>query len=225
MAAPRLPVLILVLPPTFIHPFASPDPRRVLEHSRVLKLAPRHYRFWPGKYLNAIRQCGKEIDCPFAAPIPFGFDERDYTPTILRSYRFATTTLLDHLMTETKLLQRLECLRNYFLLQQADFLVHFLDTAGEELQKTLQPGDGDADLRRSLSSLTPGRKHVAVSGASTGISLPRLRALLELSVRSSVAASDPFKVRAPAALFPTVVSTSQFAWLFIDLLTDLFTDL
>ena len=87
-----------------------------------------------GKYLNAIRQCGKEIECPFAAPIAFGVDDRDYTPIILRSYRFATASLLDHLMRDTRLMERLVCLKNYFLLQQADFLVHFLDTASEELE-------------------------------------------------------------------------------------------
>ncbi len=72
----------------------------------------------PGKYLNAIRQCGKEIECPFACPIPFGVDERDYAPVVRNSYRFATATLLGHLMDKERLLDRLASLKNYLLLQQ-----------------------------------------------------------------------------------------------------------
>jgi gamma-tubulin complex component 2 len=65
-----------------------------------------------------MRQCGKEIECPFAGPIPFGVEERDYAPLVLRAYRFASTTLLEHLMQHERLLERLSCLKNYFLLQQ-----------------------------------------------------------------------------------------------------------
>ena len=98
-----------------------------------MRVFPRPSRA-AGKYLNAIRQCGQEVACPFEAPIAFGVDERAYGPSVQRCYRFATSALLDHLMAAGRLLERMVCLKNYFLLQQADFLVHFLDVAGEELQ-------------------------------------------------------------------------------------------
>lgn len=58
------------------------------------------------------------------------------------------------------------------VLQQADYIGHFMDVAGDELVKPI----------------------VSTTSGSTGVSAQRLRALLELSIRSSSAAGDPFKV-------------------------------
>jgi gamma-tubulin complex component 2 len=70
-----------------------------------------------GKYLNAIRQCGLIIVCPHAGVIPFKNTEREYDRILLQAYRYAAAALLDHLMNDVKLLDRLACLKNYFLLQ------------------------------------------------------------------------------------------------------------
>jgi hypothetical protein len=59
------------------------------------------------------------------------------------------------------------------VLQQADYIGHFMDVAGDELVKPI----------------------VSSASGTTGVSAQRLRALLELSIRSSSAAGDPFKVR------------------------------
>ncbi len=81
----------------------------------------------------------------------------------------------------------------FLLYCQADFLVHFLDVSGEELSKTVNPAAPVVDLRISLS-MTPARGGVGRGALAPSISVPRLRALLELSLRSSAAASDPYKV-------------------------------
>lgn len=70
-----------------------------------------------GKYLNAMRQCGLRIVCPDAGIIAYSHSERDYDKIVNQAYRFAAESLLNHLMDDVKLLDRLSCLKNYFLLQ------------------------------------------------------------------------------------------------------------
>jgi gamma-tubulin complex component 2 len=77
------------------------------------------------------------------------------------AFRFASEELLRLLMREYRLLPRLRSLKHYFLLDQGDFLVHFMDIAGEELARP-----------------------------SAEISVPRLESLLELALRVSVASND-----------------------------------
>jgi hypothetical protein len=72
--------------------------------------------------------------------------------------------------------------------------VHFLDVSGEELSKSVTAGDPHSAMRRSLSQFTASGG-AGVRPASANVSLPRLLALLELSIRSSTAVTDPFKVR------------------------------
>lgn len=60
---------------------------------------------------------------------------------------------------------RLTSLKRYFLLHEGDFLVHFLDLAEPQLSKPMEK-----------------------------VTLSHLQSLLDLAVRSSIAASDPFKV-------------------------------
>lgn len=72
------------------------------------------------------------------------------------------------------LMQRLDSVKNYLLLQQGDFLVHFMEHA-------------DAELSRR----------------SAEVSLPRLQSLLELSLRTSIAARDPFKDNVVCVIEPT----------------------
>ena len=66
-------------------------------------------------------------------------------------------------MGELQLKQRLMSLKRFFLLDQGDFLVHFMDAAEQELCKNV----GD-------------------------ISMPKLRSLLDSALRGSTASQDPF---------------------------------
>lgn len=90
-----------------------------------------------GKYLNVIRQCGLSIKYPDAREIIYCSKELDYVDQIEKAYEYASRTLLDLLMNEKKLLNRLRSLKHYFLLDQGDFFVGFMDLAEEELKKNI----------------------------------------------------------------------------------------
>ncbi len=89
-----------------------------------------------GKYLNVVRDCDKWVKSPFAGKIEWTDADHEYDEIILKAYQWASRTLLNVLLTENKLMQRLQSLKNYFLLDQGDFFVHFMDVAGPEM---LQP--------------------------------------------------------------------------------------
>ncbi|KAF7725246.1 hypothetical protein EC973_000334 [Apophysomyces ossiformis] len=82
------------------------------------------------------------------------------------AYKYANHTLLNMLLKEQKLIDRLRSLKHYFFLDQSDFLTSFLDLAKDELKQ-------------------PAKE----------ISLSRLQSLMDLVLRnpSSVAAYDPYK--------------------------------
>ena len=94
-----------------------------------------------GKYLNVIRQCGLSIKCPHAQEIVYCLKEHDYVDHIEKAYDYASRSLLDMLMSEKKLLYRLRSIKHYFLLDQGDFFVGFMDLAEDELKKNM---DGES---------------------------------------------------------------------------------
>ncbi len=138
-----------------------------------------------GKYLNAIRECGAPLVCPFAAAAPIQYDPKTskcvtdarnakcthaththsaahrHVERIDAAFAFASRELLSLMFGQHALGARLRSLKHYFLLDQGDYLVHFLDTAGDELSKP-----------------------------TADIALPKLQSLLELALRQSIAASD-----------------------------------
>jgi gamma-tubulin complex component 2 len=121
-----------------------------------------------GKYLNVVRECGKSPDCPYKAPIPADDGAVGpsglYVDIVQRAYDYASEALLDLILQESSLMARLRSIKHYFLLDQGDFFVHFMQVAGSELRKEV-----------------------------TQISANRLESLLHLSVQTSSANSDPFK--------------------------------
>lgn len=125
-----------------------------------------------GKYLNVIRQCGKTI---ISEPkhIVYSFEESDYVDTIEKAYLFASKTLLDLLMNENDLLGRLRSVKHYFLLDQGDFVVQFMNLCMDELDKDVGQ-----------------------------VSLVRLQSLLEIALRNSSANNDPYKDDMKAVLLP-----------------------
>lgn len=134
-----------------------------------------------GKYLNVIRQCGDDIKCPDAETIVYTVRERQYVERIEAAYHFASRKLLDMLMDGADLMGRLRSVKHYFLLDQGDFIVQFMDMAEEELQK-------------DIDDIMP----------------TRLESLLELALRTSVVNSDKYKDDVRVELLPYDLLTQMF---------------
>ncbi|NXB93790.1 GCP2 protein, partial [Vidua chalybeata] len=118
-----------------------------------------------GKYLNVVRECGRDVTCPVAKEVIYTLKERAYVEQIEKAYNYASKVLLDFLMEEKELVAHLSrSIKHYFLMDQGDFFVHFMDLTEEELKKPVDD-----------------------------IITTRLEALLELALRMSTANTDPFK--------------------------------
>lgn len=116
--------------------------------------------------MNVVRQCGRNVECPTAVKLHYNASSprHGYMEAIHQAHTFAAECVLKLIMDEAKLKARLRSVHRYFLLQQGDFFVHFLDLAEPEL-----------------------RKHVEEIVAG------RLETLLELALRSTAAETDPYK--------------------------------
>lgn len=90
-----------------------------------------------GKYLNVIRQCGKNVVPPISTSIIFSHTDQHYVTFINSAYSFASRTLLELLMKENDLMGHLQSVKRYFLLQQGDFIEQFMDTCEQELAKNV----------------------------------------------------------------------------------------
>ena len=118
-----------------------------------------------GKYLNVVRSCGREVEgIKEGELMGYSLQESHYLDRIDQAYARASHELLVMMLTEHDLMGHLRSIKHFFLLDQGDMLVHFMDSAEEEL--TLPIGV---------------------------ISLSRLETLLEVAVRTSVSNGDPYK--------------------------------
>lgn len=136
---------------------------------------------YAGKYLNVIRECGMQLMYPNASELLYSPDERDYIDQIESAYSYASQKLIDLLVREQDIADRLMSLKHFFLLDQADFMVHFMDMADHELQKRI----GD-------------------------ISLPRLESLMDLAIRSSTLSTSAYKDDISIKLIPYDLPTQLF---------------
>ena len=116
-----------------------------------------------GKYLNVIRECGRPIRCPYAQSITFA-DRHQYVGIVGKAYEFASETLLRLVLNESKLLDHLRSIKEFFFLSRGDLFVHFMDTASEELSKD-----------------------------SVDIDVAKLESLLKLSLHTASTSTDPNK--------------------------------
>lgn len=116
-----------------------------------------------GKYLNVIRQCGKQVYKEIET-IEYTTNANHYIQAIESAYTFASKTLLDLVLKEEDLFGRLRSVKHYFLLDQGDLIVTFLTLCEKE-------------LNREVSDLIKGR----------------LESLLDLALRLSSASNDPYK--------------------------------
>ena len=127
-----------------------------------------------GKYLNVARECGKWVAAPFARRVTYtpAEAENNFDGMITEAYRWASESLLKLLLDENQLLARLRSIKHYFLMDQGDFFVHFMDVAGSKL------------LQRAED-----------------IALPRLQSILEMCLRNRYA-NDPYQDDLTCELVP-----------------------
>lgn len=155
--------------------------RKFTVREEMLPLFIAHMReqiFNAGKFLHVLRSCDMDVQSllakqratgahkqaePQLAPIEYMAHAREYTAGIESAYSAASKVLIEHVMGELQLKQRLMSLKRFFLLDQGDFLLHFMDVAEAELCKNV----GD-------------------------ISMPKLRSLLDSALRGSTASQDAF---------------------------------
>ncbi|EDV26389.1 uncharacterized protein TRIADDRAFT_23299 [Trichoplax adhaerens] len=128
------------------------DHRYTIQPDRIpvflSKLAEKILR--TGKYLNVIRECGRDVQYPNAEEIVYTLDDRKYIDHIERAYNYASEELLKVLLKEKDLKGRLRSIRNYFLMNQGDFFVHFMDLAEDEMRKNIVLPRLDALLELAL---------------------------------------------------------------------------
>ncbi|TMW60195.1 hypothetical protein Poli38472_000237 [Pythium oligandrum] len=127
-----------------------------------------------GKYLNIFRTCQRPVDCPFAGPIDFAENEATYDELVDRAHAYASRELLQFLVVENDLLNRLISLKHYFLMDQGDFFVDFMHAAAAEMKMS--------------------NRKIAVS---------RLESLLHMSLQTSTCAPDPYRDDLICFLSPT----------------------
>ncbi|XP_010241500.1 PREDICTED: gamma-tubulin complex component 2 [Nelumbo nucifera] len=117
-----------------------------------------------GKYLNVMRECGHNVQVPASENskfVSFGSNHH-YLECIKSAYDFASGELLNLIKEKYDLIGKLRSIKHYFLLDQGDFLVHFMDIARDELVKRVDE-----------------------------ISVEKLQSLLDLALRTTAAAADP----------------------------------
>lgn len=116
-----------------------------------------------GKYLNVIRQCGKQIS-PLASnsTLEFSAMTHKHSTFIKQAYHSASKNLLQLFLNEYDLMGHMSSVKRYFLLQQGDLITQFMDASEDELSK-------------NVDKVTP----------------VRLDNLLQLIVRLSSAKNDP----------------------------------
>lgn len=121
--------------------------------------------FDTGKHLSVVRQYGKKVFRPLRyEKLTYCPELRKYDERIEEAYKFASKELLDLLLVENKLIDRLYSLKRYFLFSSGDFFVQFMDMADEELSKT-----------------------------KDDVNMARLESLLELALRTSSCNNDSYK--------------------------------
>ena len=135
-----------------------------------------------GKYLNVIRECGKRVTSNQSqASLKFSHtDEQNYVNIISDAYAFASKALLELIMDDNDLMGHLLSVKRYFLLQQGDFIVQFMDAC-------------EVELMTNVDDVIP----------------MRLENLLELTLRLSSAKHDKYQDDLYTTLLPFDIVTQM----------------
>ena len=86
-----------------------------------------------GKYLNVIRECGRDVSFPSANTIEYSPSHLNYYTYVEQAYNYASKELLDVLMKEKQLMLRLRSIKLYFLHGCGHLFTHLLDISQDEL--------------------------------------------------------------------------------------------
>lgn len=135
-----------------------------------------------GKYLNVVRECGKRVvSNQSQACLKFSHtDEQNYVNIINDAYAFASKALLELIMDDNDLMGHLLSVKRYFLLQQGDFIVQFMDAC-------------EGELMNNVDDVIP----------------MRLENLLELTLRLSSAKHDKYQDDLFTTLLPFDICTQM----------------
>ncbi|CAH8872819.1 unnamed protein product [Trichobilharzia szidati] len=125
-----------------------------------------------GKYLNVVQLCGDHYELPVCEEIAYNEEHSVFLEKIDKAYLYASSLLLDLMLKQKELKEHFKSVKRFLLLDQGDFIVHFMDAAEGELRKS-----------------------------SEVVSESRLSSLLELAVRISSANADPFKDNLKVVIF------------------------
>lgn len=107
-----------------------------------------------GKYLNVIRDSGKDVCMQGDKELRYTLDGRELAKKVADAYQFASKALLDVFLQDMRLVDRLSSIRRYFFMRSGDFIQNFLDNVAEELDKNasnIQPSKLNNLLQLSLS--------------------------------------------------------------------------
>merc|ERR1712048_1145323 len=124
-----------------------------------------------GKYLHVYFSVGhdRELRQPNRQGLlRYSRRQQDFTDAVDSAYRRASGALLDLFLAQPPegldLIGRLRSMKNFFFLAKADWFGQLLDTAGSELEQE-----------------------------AAEVPIARLESLLDLAIRASSAASDPYR--------------------------------
>lgn len=92
-----------------------------------------------GKYLNAIKECGRNVKRPLDVEEHLVFEiggSGVYHSLIQKAHQVASQAFLDLFIKDLSLVEWLRGLKHFFLMDRGDMIGHLMDIAREELDKT-----------------------------------------------------------------------------------------
>ena len=173
-------------------------------------------------------------------PIVYSERERDYEVLVREAHEAASRAVLHVLLNDYQLLGRLQSVKRYFLMEQGDVVVHFLDAASGEVSRCRRRcleschrarlccaapccATGTAPAGRSPLQCTLLRRAWPcvltlprflpageLQKAANEANMPRLGALLELAQRTSSAHVDVFKDDLKCVMLPYTLAVELF---------------
>ena len=93
-----------------------------------------------GKYLNVIRECGRDVSVKEDERGRMVYSEqgeREYVAVVDHAYAFASRSLLSLLLSDYALLSHLSSIAHYFLFAHSDWYTQFVELAGDELERSM----------------------------------------------------------------------------------------
>ena len=93
-----------------------------------------------GKYLNVIRECGRDVSVKEDERGRLVYSEqgeREYAAVVDHAYAFASRSLLSLLLSDYALLSHLSSIAHYFLFAHSDWYTQFVELAEEELERSM----------------------------------------------------------------------------------------